>query len=292
MRILLLVLLYVGLIWSIITLAPFIAAVIVGAILYVQSPSSKSDDPNQSEEPMNKLHYTIYARPGCPWCDKAIQLLSDRGLSFEYVNIKENPEAHLSLLNNGLKTVPQIYEQGSGKIKHIGGYAQLSHYLTQQDVIEETVSKQEEDIIPPSDPEAEKRVVDKFPIPKECHYCDGSVELVNNSKIYNGVSYGDWPYVYVCTECGASVGTHKNTHLPLGTLADKHTRDARILAKDSFNPLWISMGLKRMEAYQWLADEMSIPLSECHIGLFDVSQCLQTVQLCEKFKRELNERSA
>ncbi len=37
----------------------------------------------------------------------------------------------------------------------------------------------------------------------------------------------DWPWVYICEGCGSYVGMHPFTDIPLGTLADAATREAR-----------------------------------------------------------------
>lgn len=120
-----------------------------------------------------------------------------------------------------------------------------------------------------------KRVKDRLDPPTKCDCCGGKVELVNNSEIYNGRSYGDWPYAYRCADCGAYVGLHPQTDLPLGTLADYATRAAR-KQKKLFIPLIQSrFGGDREAAYQWLADGMGIEKRLCHWGIFTVEQCNQ-----------------
>ena len=74
-------------------------------------------------------------------------------------------------------------------------------------------------------------VRDALPIPKHCPHCGEDVALVENSVIYNGKTYGKWPYIYRCAPCDAYVGLHPHTDIPLGTLAKKPLRKARIAAK-------------------------------------------------------------
>lgn len=122
-------------------------------------------------------------------------------------------------------------------------------------------------------PKATKRVKDALPVPKECNCC-GSVEvaLVANKEIY-GRNYGEWPYAYLCRSCGAYVGLHLGTNIPLGTLADEATRQARKECKAPFEALHKTGKMSRDEAYQRLADKLGIPKDECHFGWFDVEQC-------------------
>lgn len=117
------------------------------------------------------------------------------------------------------------------------------------------------------------RVKDPIAIPTACRYCDSSVELVENSAIYNGRTFGDWPYAYLCDCCGAYVGLHPDTDLPLGTLADKRTRDARNATKKTFEAIWRDRHMSRTQAYAWLAGKLGISVAECHFGLFEPDQC-------------------
>jgi uncharacterized protein YlaI len=106
-----------------------------------------------------------------------------------------------------------------------------------------------------------------------CRYCGKEVEIVNERQIY-GKEYGKWPWMYHCAECDARVGMHPDTNIPLGTLADKETRNARKLGKMPFVKVWKSEQIMtQSEAYSQLAAHMDIPASECHFGLFSVEQC-------------------
>jgi hypothetical protein len=108
--------------------------------------------------------------------------------------------------------------------------------------------------------------------PKICIYCNSDVEIVNNKDIY-GKSYGKWPWVYLCKNCGSFVGIHLNTNIPLGNLADTKTRKARIESKEPFMNLYKSGRITIDDAYLQLSKKLKIPLSECHFGLFNVDMC-------------------
>ncbi len=134
---------------------------------------------------------------------------------------------------------------------------------------------------------ATARVKNPLPAPTSCPHCNGAVDLVNNSAIY-GREYGEWPYAYACTTagCGAYVGLHPFTAIPLGTLADGPTRAARKRAKAAFNPIWQSGRMTRGEAYAWLARALGIEKTEeCHIGWFDVSTCQRVEQVIRESRQ-------
>lgn len=128
-------------------------------------------------------------------------------------------------------------------------------------------------------PEAVARVKnDRLPAPETCRYCTGEIELVSNAEFYGGREYG-WPLAYRCKCCGARVGTHPGTDIPLGTLADKATIKARRDAHDAFDPLWKGKTTwHRSRAYQALAQAMGMRFG--HISWMDEAECRRVVELC------------
>ena len=131
-----------------------------------------------------------------------------------------------------------------------------------------------------------KRVRERLAIPTVCNCCGGSVRLVNNMEIYNGTEYGDWPYAYRCEHCGAYVGLHPQTDLPLGTMADHATRSARKQKKLFIHLTKSHFKGSRDAAYQWLADSMGIEKRMCHWGVFTIEQCNQAATIIERFISE------
>ena len=125
-----------------------------------------------------------------------------------------------------------------------------------------------------------KRVKNPMPAPTICRYCSGHVELVSNSEIYNGRSYGDWPYAYLCADCKAYVGLHPDTDIPLGTLAAPQLRKDRNTAKDAFHRVKEQRGFSRSLAYQWLAGKMGIEVGVCHFGWFEQDDCARALAFC------------
>lgn len=126
------------------------------------------------------------------------------------------------------------------------------------------------------------RVKDALDPPAKCDCCGGKVRIAHHREIYGGRSFGEWPWVYLC-DCGARVGMHPGTNLPLGTMADAATRAARKNAKPSFDSIWRNNRLSRSQAYAWLALQLSLPLSRCHFGMFTIQQCEKARNICDSF---------
>jgi hypothetical protein len=117
----------------------------------------------------------------------------------------------------------------------------------------------------------------------KCPYCDaGAVLHRSSAKFYHGRDYGP---VWACVPCGAWVGCHDGTEKPLGRLANKELRQAKIMAHAAFDPLWKpradgSRPMNRRDAYRWLAGRLGIPAKRCHIGWFDAEMCQRVVDVC------------
>jgi hypothetical protein len=128
------------------------------------------------------------------------------------------------------------------------------------------------------------RAANPLPVPTTCPCCGSSkIECVHHDDVY-GRQYSEWPWMLRCETCEATVGLHPFTNIPLGTLATRVMRQARMRAKEAFNPLWEGGGMTRTEAYTWLAQKLGIArVEECHIGWFDVQQCNRVVEVCEAY---------
>lgn len=114
-----------------------------------------------------------------------------------------------------------------------------------------------------------------------CYHCDGVVTLVNNAEVYDGRSFGEWPYIYLCQGCRAYVSLHPKTDLPQGYLADTSAREARRAAKIPFNTLLrVKFGNNRPNAYRWLANAMQIEPLICHFSMFDEEQAILAFNVC------------
>lgn len=110
-----------------------------------------------------------------------------------------------------------------------------------------------------------------------CPYCGISAKLSR----YKGVH--DNGHLWVCIACGARVGCHPGSKVPLGTLANAELRSARMEAHNAFDPRWRGAANRfraRTDAYAWLASQMGLKIEDCHIALFDLQQCRRVVELC------------
>jgi ssDNA-binding Zn-finger/Zn-ribbon topoisomerase 1 len=96
-----------------------------------------------------------------------------------------------------------------------------------------------------------------------------------------GKSYGK---VYVCDnfpDCDSYVGVHRGTNRPLGTLANKELRKARMECHNVFDQSWRSGRSTRDDAYRTLA--ITTGVKEPHFWQFTLEQCnkfLEATKLC------------
>ena len=67
---------------------------------------------------------TVYSKNNCPFCVQAKNLLTLKKVQFEEVKIDEVPKAKDFILQEGHRTVPQIYKDG--KLLVEGGFQGLS----------------------------------------------------------------------------------------------------------------------------------------------------------------------
>jgi glutaredoxin 3 len=66
---------------------------------------------------------TVYTKDNCPFCDRAKALLESRGVEFTTINVGEQPDAREFLVDQGLRSVPQIF---NGTTLLQGGYQGLA----------------------------------------------------------------------------------------------------------------------------------------------------------------------
>lgn len=102
-----------------------------------------------------------------------------------------------------------------------------------------------------------------------CPYCNQPATYAPNEEYY-GRRYGRSYMCYFCKPCDAYVGTHNNTEVPLGTMANKELRQLRRKAHHFFDKLWKNGKMSRSEAYEKLARTFK---KETHIGESDIETC-------------------
>jgi glutaredoxin len=66
---------------------------------------------------------TVYTKNNCPFCDRAKSLLESRGVAYNTINLEQQPDARDFLVDQGLRSVPQIF---NGTTLLQGGYQGLA----------------------------------------------------------------------------------------------------------------------------------------------------------------------
>lgn len=127
-------------------------------------------------------------------------------------------------------------------------------------------------------------MIDKYPT--TCNLCGGKVIYTSNAQIY-GKEYGSGK-CYLCTSCGAYVGTHKpRPKEALGLLADARMRAGKQMCHAVFDSKWKGKPKahkKRQDLYRWLAQRMDIPIDDCHFGYFDLTQLRKAYKILMEIK--------
>ena len=118
--------------------------------------------------------------------------------------------------------------------------------------------------------------------PTTCNLCGGNVIYTTNDRIY-GKKYGSG-YCYLCTACGAYVGTHRpRPKEALGILANERMKKGKRTCHEIFDKLWKN-GRERRGLYAKLAEEMGIPVEMCHFGYFDMEQLKRAYKILKKWE--------
>lgn len=119
-----------------------------------------------------------------------------------------------------------------------------------------------------------------------CNYCKKSAELVTGADIYPHRRDLTHRKLWQCKPCDAYVGCHEGTEKPYGSLANKETREARMLAHSEFDKLWLlspNRHKARSAAYAWLSDQM-LSHTLVHISGMTADQCYEVIDLLKKKK--------
>lgn len=147
-----------------------------------------------------------------------------------------------------------------------------------EDAIDDVVSQWADERI--AEHKEEQRLEDQHdrnvPAP-HCPYCSRLSLLVGGEVLYPHRPDLFSKSFYRCADCDAYVGCHPGTKIPLGRLANAELRRAKQQAHFAFDALWKSGEMTRARAYRWLADALHVEPEQCHIGMFDVEQCVAVV---------------
>lgn len=74
---------------------------------------------------------TIYGKPTCPYCDRAVELCERKGFAYEYIDILEKGMSTADLheiVGKPVRTVPQIFIG----TQHIGGYTDFYDHVVKE----------------------------------------------------------------------------------------------------------------------------------------------------------------
>jgi ribonucleoside-diphosphate reductase alpha chain len=74
----------------------------------------------------------VYGKSDCPYCARAKEELSLRGIQFDYIDLQEIGKTAAEVTGRKVKTVPQVYVNG----QYVGGYDELMEFLNQPMTIE------------------------------------------------------------------------------------------------------------------------------------------------------------
>ena len=66
---------------------------------------------------------TVYSKNNCPFCDRAKALLESKNIPFTVIKMEDTPDAKEFLMDQGLRSVPQIFKDG---VLLPGGYQGLA----------------------------------------------------------------------------------------------------------------------------------------------------------------------
>lgn len=114
-----------------------------------------------------------------------------------------------------------------------------------------------------------------------CPYCRRDARLVTGRDLFaHRPDLADLMF-WSCGRCDAYVGCHRNSpaHKPLGSLADRETRQWRSRAHEAFDVYWKSGSMSRTQAYRLLADKLRLRRGRAHISWMDAEQCQAVVEV-------------
>lgn len=120
---------------------------------------------------------------------------------------------------------------------------------------------------------------------KICPYCKKETRIVDSIRVYKKKSYG---LISMCVPCGAYVGVHKDTIIPLGRVAKKDLREVRKEAHGYFDRIWKNGYMDRTDSYKWLSEQLNTPFEFTHIAMFSKVTCMKVSKLSKNLINHLN----
>ena len=125
----------------------------------------------------------------------------------------------------------------------------------------------------------------------KCPYCKQEAEWVENKEVY-GVNYGRSYMIWLCRDCDAYVGCHKNTKKAYGSLANKHLRHLRVEAKNLFIQKflggdWHCPKHVKEKAYAHIKGYLGRSKNRTHFGKFREETCIKLIDYFNSIEHKL-----
>lgn len=114
-----------------------------------------------------------------------------------------------------------------------------------------------------------------------CPYCGQPSVRIRADEFYNYKGTGE---LMVCKKCNAWVGCYKsgpNKGKPMGRLANRNLRKAKVAAHAELDRLWHTKE-ERSALYARLSEHLGLPPEYTHIGMFSEATCLKVLDFCYK----------
>jgi ssDNA-binding Zn-finger/Zn-ribbon topoisomerase 1 len=83
-------------------------------------------------------------------------------------------------------------------------------------------------------------------------------------------------------DCDGTHSAHQSSGKPMGTPADKETKEWRVKAHAAFDPYVAKWFEKRSDGYMFLQNVMGLSGEDAHISKFNIDQCKKLLTLLEK----------
>lgn len=109
-----------------------------------------------------------------------------------------------------------------------------------------------------------------------CPVCGSATKEMTEKEIYGREFKGSKMIACVnYPKCNSYVGTHKDSGLPLGRLANHELRIARKKAHEVFDRLYKLGYMTRQEAYEKLSSHLDLDPYLTHFAYFNKDTCLK-----------------
>lgn len=107
--------------------------------------------------------------------------------------------------------------------------------------------------------------------------CCKSINIVLTTR-----NVGNWPYIWLCNDCGACVGCKLDSTEPLGFMAQGKLRLLRRIAHIAFDDIWLTGLMSRERAKRWMASELELEC-EFHISQLGFGQLRRVIKLSNEY---------